>query len=524
MALNLKDAKKISGDNISSTFAVKGGHQIKIAHAPLSTIHRKQIESMPVQKFETGGDVGPDLNLSNGVQQPNNHDQPSLSQEIADNIPSALVPGNALPEKYGPPDSDATQGPAPASADSTSGQTPHDQIPPAPPTGMDAATPPVYPSSSGVDLGASYRQGQQGITEQQGVNSQLSQANSEILKDDVQRRQDLAEDAKDNLGSFIDHQQSFINDYMNGHIDPKHYQENMGAGQKIGTAIGLLLGGAGAHSYNGVNPAEQFLNKQIDRDIKGQEMRQDQQKTLLGANQSLFQDKQTALNQTRLNMNDIYDHKIQQAAQQLGTPQAKAIADQAHAKFAMENAALLQQNAIRTALMKNLQNGGGGVDALDLAHAGITTPEQATKEQASINSQKQAIANVNNLYTQANKEQTTGNIINPESARRVGAINAGLTNANMEADASKRLTPESAQLEVKPFWVNTTDDAATRAFKNQGMLNLIKTKHAGETPTMEKYAPGSIPKYQSALGQPAQIQTRGGVQYQKVPGGWAPVK
>lgn len=57
LAFDLRGAKKTSGDKHSSTFHLKNGHMLTIAHAPLSALQRKQLEKMPV-KMADGGDVG----------------------------------------------------------------------------------------------------------------------------------------------------------------------------------------------------------------------------------------------------------------------------------------------------------------------------------------------------------------------------------------------------------------------------------------------------------------------------------
>ena len=80
----------------------------------------------------------------------------------------------------------------------------------------------------------------------------------------------------------------------------------------------------------------------------------------------------------------------------------------------------------------------------------------------------------------------------------------------MGADVSKRLTPESAKLEVLPFEVNVRDNAQTIAQKRQGVLNLIKQHNADQTPTMQKYAPNSLPHYGGAMSSSAPQQHRVG--------------
>jgi hypothetical protein len=571
MTLNLSKMKKIAGDKKSSTFLHNDGHQIIIAHSALPALQRKQVEKLPIhiQKFALGG-VGisdgpgnPDAlreaalrsQMSNQLSQPSPNDSPDsppLTPDQANQLASRRAQaqinqepvdannnlnqqdsmqaeqdriqrdaGAQVPDKYFPSAN------APTSDNSPSKDLPNMGAPVQPVASGSSSSP-----SSSLDVMGAYDQGQRSIDEQQRIESAKSQANAKIQGDDVQARQDLLTGLQQNQKDFTDHQQKFMQDYMNNHIDPNHYQENMGTSQKVATAVGLLFGGFSQGISGGSNPAADWLNKQIDRDIDAQRSRMDQQKTLLGANENLFHDQVLVNNATRVNMNDIYDHQIQLAASKLGTPQAQATADAMHSKFALENANLINQNALRATVLHSAgANGGQGLDAIDLAHAGLMNPEQAAKEQSSINAQKTAVDGARNIFKRYDQEQTTGNLLNGESSRRVNAINAELTNLIMSVDASKRLTPESAKLEVKPFWVNTTDDNSVRQNKLQGVLNLIKNHSEGSTPNMTKYAPNSLPNYSIASNQPQQyrvgdivnIKGQGKVQIINAKGDYKPV-
>lgn len=495
MTLNLSKMKKIAGDKKTSTFQHDDGHQIKILHSALPAIQRKQLEKLPVHLAD-GGTPNPDISITNSAPTksiPATMDNSSPVQngllQNADNYVASLsndagaerLPGQIRSELSSPSDSQTLPE---ASKDISNAGAP-----------VNSSQSKISNSSATPDLMDAYNQGLKGIKENQDVQSKLSQANSDILTSDVDAKKDLMDGFKQNTDDFQNSQKQFMQDFMNNHVNPNHYQESMSSGQKVGTAIGLLLGGISTPFTHQGNPALDFLNKQIDRDIEAQQSRIGQQKTLLEANQNLYHDQLMATNATRIQLNDITTAKIQQAAANLGTPAAKAAADLAASQFKLQNNNLLQQNALRATVLHSAQaNGGQGLDAIDLAHAGLMTAEQAEKEQSSINAQKNAVNAINDIYENLNKEQTTGNLLNIESSRRVGALNSGLVTSIMEASPSKRLTRESIEAEIKPFEINTTDDASVRAAKQQGVLNLIQ-KHADPTPMMSKYAPRSLPNY-----------------------------
>lgn len=495
LALNLSKMKKVASDKDSSTFQHPDGHQFKVAHKPLSAIQRKQIEKMPMHNYADGGDVAQD---DDADRSPASSPYQDAKGAPPDEAPSALQSNGlvnffandiaSLDQPAGPPVSLATIPDRTVSSQSAPAQAN------APQSSQTSSMPSV--SGSGFDLNSAYQQGQKAITEQQNVAQQLSQSQGALAAKHIADVQDLNKSYQQNAADFQDQQKQLINDYQSQHINPNHYVENMGVPQKIASAIGMILGGAGAGAGR-PNPGAEFLNAQINRDIQGQQARIEQSKTILGANQDLYKDNLMAQNQTRVNMNDIYDHQLQQAALNLGTPQARAAADQQHAAFALQNAQLLQQNAIRKTVMDHLQNGGTGLSAIDLAHAGLMNPEEATKEQASVDAQNSGIQQVQRLYGQLGKQQTLANrVANPiQSGANIDALNAEITNAVMGADVSKRLTPESAKLEVLPFHVDLKDNQATVNNKMMGVMDLIKQHNAGMTPNMSRYAPQSLPKY-----------------------------
>jgi hypothetical protein len=523
LAFNLKDAKKIAGDKNSSTFHLKNGHKIMVAHAALPAEQRKALQALPVVKLMAdGGDTTPNpapnqdssedsadqiaadaaalaqANPSAPSPSPNDSAAPLNNSDIPSNDVSSQ-PTGPTPNPQPNQSSDEVPGSiaaAPVGADQTTPPAAPDQnIPnagaPVGPQANQGATPPSNP----LDVQGLYQKGQKAIQEQADVDKQLAAANAKNEESDINARQDVLAGFKQNTQDFQDNQKQFMQDYMNNHIDPKHYQESMTSGQKVATGIGLFLGGwSSAYTHQG-NPALDFLNKQIDRDIGAQQSRIDQQKTLLGANQELYHDQVLAQNATRMQMNDIYSHQTQLAAAKLGTPQAQAKADAASAQWGLQNAGLLQQNALRATVLHSMASGGQGVQPIDLGNAGLMDPKTAENEQRELDSQKAAISSTKNIFQQLNQEQTAMNWLNPESSRRVGALNAQLVNTVMEASPSKRLTRESIEAEIKPFEINTTDDASVRQSKLDGVLNLIGKTGAGTTPVTARYAPKSLPQY-----------------------------
>lgn len=564
LALNISKMKKVAGDDKSTTFLHPDGHQMVIAHSGVSALQRNQLAKLPFHKMADGGDTSDGETLGSAIGYPGSpKPKPQQPKMMANGGDSTLPPELAdIPQDNTPPDPhDAGGGywqadPNSSAANNAGSFVGHTigagvsaakniasdiakpalgavgdfikgavgvndanaSIPPEAETGQSSAqpdaapsqqaqpdqAPPSSPPPASGNFADAYAQGQRAIDEQAKIESAKAKANAEIQSQDLINRNSLNSDIQEHFQNFAGHQSDLMDDYAAGHIDPNHYMASMSDGQKAAAGIGLLLGGF-ASARTGHNAAMDVINKQIDRDIESQRANQDTKKTLLGANQALYHDQQITDNQTRVNMNDIYDHKIQLAASQQGTPQAKAAADAAHAQFAIQNNQLLQQNAIRAAVMGRMHQGGSGLSAIDLQNAGLIPPADADKEQKSIDAQKRAIANTTELFNKMDQEQTGMNYLNPQSKQRVAALNAQLVQTIMDASPSKRLTPESVKAEIEPFEIGTFNDPKTRQAKMAGVLRVIQ-QNADPTPYMSQYAPHSLPQYEQNSGAPASAQ------------------
>lgn len=153
-------------------------------------------------------------------------------------------------------------------------------------------------------------------------------------------------------------------EYVNKNpINPKSYQENQSSGQKTATAIGLVLGGLGQGFWGGKgnNPAMDFLNKQIDRDIDAQKSRTEQQKTVYGYYHNLYGDSVVANNLARISMNDMYTQELVLQAARSGDQMAAVRAKEAANDFAIKNNDLFVKTAGRLGILRT--GGGGGTRA-----------------------------------------------------------------------------------------------------------------------------------------------------------------
>lgn len=359
LAFNLAGAKKIASDKKSSTFKLKSGHQLKVAHAALSPERRQMIEEMPLHA-EAGADVQTSLPPSDSDAAPpdDSNQNPLLKDDPASlNPPTSSGPGVDVgapaDQQPAPSDStessDANRSPATATEDdgsSTTSSTPGQNVLP------------------DLSPGNIYQTGMQGIQAEQKATEQTAnqqlQANKDYEAQLAQRQQAFDQGLQDK-NKEVD---SVISDMKAGHINPNAYLENMSTGQKIGTAIGLFLGGwSSAYTGQG-NPAMQFLQNQINRDVEAQKANLDNKKTVLGAYYDQTHNLMAAESMARATQNAIYASKFQDAALSAATPQAKAKALQAAAALQSQIYPFVR-SAQWTQTQEKLQadNGGNNIDS-----------------------------------------------------------------------------------------------------------------------------------------------------------------
>ncbi len=152
--------------------------------------------------------------------------------------------------------------------------------------------------------------------------------------------------------------QNMIDDMKNSHIDPKAYVNNMSSGQKAGTAIGLLLGGmSGGLLHTGVNPAMDFLNKQIDRDINAQIANRNNKETIFNAMQKQYGNQVDATKMTHAFYLAKLQNDIGIAAAKSGSPIAQARAQQIMGPLQSQLQQIHLEVGMRQAALNGLSTG-----------------------------------------------------------------------------------------------------------------------------------------------------------------------
>lgn len=334
------------------------------------------------QKMADGGDAGATLPTSDDAEETaaeNEMDQPEFTpeQQRARDLGDAIIPEGGLPKLPESPNANlydvntvggtstpitpftgglANPGGAPSATD-TSGNS---AVPSADFSGSNSqAAPPVsspqLPDTSGQAMSA-LAEGKRGANQFAQAEAAKGQEEAGALQKGISQQDELQGKFSRISQDRDNEYNTFIQAARDQKIDPNHYLNSMSTGQKIGSAIGLIIGGIGSSLRGTSNPAVDFINKQIDRDIEGQRMEMGQKMNLLSANQAHYRDQIAATDATKAIMSGMTADKLRLAAANATGPEAKARALQTASQYDMQAAQLNQQVKMRQFLMQAAQS------------------------------------------------------------------------------------------------------------------------------------------------------------------------
>jgi len=322
-----------------------------------------------------------------------------------------------------------------------------------------------------------------GINEQKSANvaqykadTALGQLQNTALQQAQQRNQQLLGNYNTHNKDLTSERQNFMQDVQNDNIDPSHYLSSHGVPQKIATAIGLIMGGIGGAGQAGGNPALNFLNAQIDRDINAQKANLGKKQSLLNANMLQFRNLRDATDMTRLMQNDIVSNQLRQAAAKTTDMAAKARALQAAGQLDMQTAPIQSQLAMRKAMMTGAQQ---GIVSPDKIVGWLVPPEErpaaekALTEAMNTSNMKDSILN---SFDTLDKYNTLGN-----RALHMGFTPGKVASARdpFTAELSKgtagRFSDADAHM-IATLWPEMGDSPSTVEFKRTKLNELVSTK------------------------------------------------
>lgn len=531
-AMNLSKFKKISSDKDHTIMEHEDGHIMRIAHAALSPKMRAEIRRIPAavksaqnkslmadggnvpdpqsspqpegsgQWVEKGSDPDKRKKMADGMKKAFGYadggviDYDKLEKEQAEeNKPyliggdepvapapsespqqppqSAVVSGQASPIPASPP---VQVQPADQSASPVS-QTPGAQSSDAPSQSAPQAQPEQVPAP---DTLGGYANQAQGLQKQAVAEGAQGQQQEQALKTQASAVQNMMDQYQDHYNHIDQERQAFQDDIINKHIDPNHYVGSMDFGNKIQTAIGLALGGLGGSGRD--NPALDFLNKQIDRDIDAQKAELGKRETLLSANMKQFGNLRDATDMTRLMQSDIIQTQLKQAEAKAMDPISKARAQQQIGALQQQVGPIAQQLATRRMLMSPQAAGSiSNMNPSSLVPAIVPKEHQEAvykeleRAQNTRQVAKTALANFDKVAAQMKSAGGLGRIGTAAySPAEATALEAELGTTVGDQEGTVR---ETAMHNVKNAYLPRANDTDTRlATRRQELANYMTLK------------------------------------------------
>jgi hypothetical protein len=252
----------------------------------------------------------------------------------------------------------------------------------------------------------------QSIAREAAAKGALGQQQAKAYGQNAQNLQDLQNQYQQRQTDLMGKIDAATQDFSNGHINPNHYMENMSTAGKISSAIGLILGGIGGGLTGQGNPAAQFLQNQIDRDIDSQKANLGKKETLLSSYFKEFGNMQDATAMTKATQMSILASQIEKAGAQSQNPIERERATQQANQLRLQIAPMVSEAGIRQTLLSqgNQQQGNSDLDAFKARYlAPKGKEEQTEKDLKEFQDLRSAKANALRAFDEANSENTLAN-------------------------------------------------------------------------------------------------------------------
>lgn len=335
--------------------------------------------------------------------------------------------------------------------------------------------------------GAGFGTMMQGIRDEAKAQGDLGKAQAQVMADQEKQLAQLNYDQEQLRWNYDIDSQKLADEAANGKVDPNHFLDSQTTGQRVMTSIGLLLGGIGSGMVGGENPALQFINNQIDRDIQGQIQNMGQKNNLLRANMEMFKNKTDAINMTKANLLNITQTKLQQEAAKSQDPMAQARAKQALGPLEQQRQALIGQTAQRQAILQ----GQGGKPSPEMVINYLIPKEdkdQATKELGELKDIQTKMGRVNEILDKQFELQKAGSRMgSPLQSNKLLDKAVGDLFPIIKSIVGEKMTKEDVEEMVKTNLIGFTDNKETKEAKKQELINSLMSAVPGRTPTLARY-------------------------------------
>lgn len=532
MKMDVRGFKKVSSDGKCTVLKSEDGHEIRIAHSALSAKMLKQLEKLPgIARMAEGGEVeDPALNEMANAPDPAVTPEPSRAPASAgawDGMRDAYSqafsapPSAPVEPEMSQEDKDlayyrANAGKSPtyakmaadleakrAGRETQSLAPPEEAAPPTLAPDAQAGLAPQMPQApqapaapAGLAGGASTQgalnQYLKGVKMEADATAKLGQETAKLHAEQAQAiEQGLAEYQK-KAQEFEQDLAHLTEDFKTQHIKPNHYLENMSAGQKVQSAIGMILSGFGSGLSGQENFAVKFLNDQIARDVAAQEKNMGKTENLMKFNLQRFNNLNDARQMTLAMQKTIYAEKLSQAAALATDPAARARAEQQAALMKFQAAQLAQKTAASQAGQAILKDPNAApLTKIQALPKGMQ--DDALKEYKEYRTIQANLSQVDEILDKAFDATKLGNNLTApfESKKQRDVAYANLFPI-VKSIVGEKMTDNDAKTLIDPYLSGFTTSKKSKNELKRDLKNKLIVAAQGRTPMLYDY--GIVPK------------------------------
>ena len=313
-----------------------------------------------------------------------------------------------------------------------------------------------------------------GIGQEAEAQALLGQQQSDIYAKQAEQAEQLTANYQNSLNTLKtkgDELQKSIAEYKE---DPNRFYNNMSVGQHVGASIGMLLGGF-SRGINGVNPAQEHLDKLIDRDIQAQRNELGKKENQLAANMKEYGNLKDSMDVLKMQQLTTIKAQLDRVASASNNPVQKARAQQESAIIDQKIAPIADQFAKRDAALKMI-NGGGGLSNPQAAATAVRflVPEgqqgEAFKELDALDALQKGATNAVNAYDKVNA-MVGGGVFSPN--QRDALINPVI--AQLSKQTAGKFTETDAHF-ISSLFPQKGDSGETRKVKREQLIHLLSEK------------------------------------------------
>ena len=394
---------------------------------------------------------------------------------------------------------------------------------------------------------AGYNSKMAGIQAEATAKGALGKDQAILIDKNMKDQQDAVISFKQHYDDLEKERQGHMADIRAGYINPDKYwtgdENGNGSHSRIMTGIGMIL--AGFNPSDKPNAAIDFLKHQMDANLDAQKQNLNSKQNLLAENLKQFGNLKDATMMTKVMQSDILSNKLMQAAATATNPMAQAEAQKASGQLQLEAAPIMQQFAIRRAMMGLANNDGNssntGPQEQMISYLRMTNPEMAKEMESrllpgigmakvpltpavrdQITSHQKLQDSANDLMTYS---KTHSNILPGTPEYNFGVTKAMAFQQMVREGLLGTVFRESEKPLLEKF-VNENPAGALKAFSTQPQLKAIMQSNLMSLNAVKQSngLPVAAPQAQANPNEGKMATNASGQKIKMINGAWTPVK